>query len=177
MVCDGVIWVVGGSLWILGGILWITNRILPIANRTLLITSKTLPITNKTLPITTIPQTPPAENHSLRSVVEEAHKETEETQQREGGNTENLLYPTSDETDQVADRERPDEEEQQNGMGLHAPPRLRALDVQENRPRQEDSQSHPLKGSRYDDYRIQRVHTTEEARRKQKRRTPAKYTQ
>ena len=141
--------VISGAVLIINNTLLIINSTLSTINSTLSTISNTLSTINNTLSITNSPRTSPAENHSLRSVVEEAHKETEEAQQREGDSKEDLLYPTSDEADQVADRERADEDEQENGMGLHAPPWLRALNVQDDRPRQEDSQSHSLKGSCY----------------------------
>ena len=92
---------------------------------------------------------PIAENHSLRSVIEEGHEETEETEQGKGDRNESLFHLASDETNQIADGEGANKDEQKNELHLHALPRIRPLDVQENRPRQEDSHSDSLKRSRY----------------------------
>ena len=101
------------------------------------------------LTVTACQRVPIAENHSLRSVIEEGHEETEETEQGKGDRNESLFHLASDETNQIADGEGANKDEQKNGLHLHALPRIRPLDVQENRPRQEDSHSDSLKRSRY----------------------------
>ena len=101
------------------------------------------------LTVTACQRVPIAENHSLRSVIEEGHEETEETEQGKGDRNEGLFHLASDETNQIADGEGANKDEQKNGLHLHALPRIRPLDVQENRPRQEDSHSDSLKRSRY----------------------------
>ena len=101
------------------------------------------------LTVTACQRVPIAENHSLRSVIEEGHEETEETEQGKGDRNEGLFHLASDETNQIADGEGANKDEQKNGLHLHALSRIRPLDVQENRPRQEDSHSDSLKRSRY----------------------------
>ena len=101
------------------------------------------------LTVTACQRVPIAENHSLRSVIEEGHEETEETEQGKGDRNEGLFHLASDETNQIADGEGANKDEQKKGLHLHALSRIRPLDVQENRPRQEDSHSDSLKRSRY----------------------------